>query len=218
MPVILIPAVVEGAVVGGAWAYRAYQVYRAARAAQAVLSAARALEEMEAAQAAAKPEDKTEEKTESQVKADATTSADCKNCNEDKDCAEVRDKLKKAVYRIKDKDGAAQRGLAERLCHWIFGKDANDGGHKTQMENILNEVKKLKEALEGKREYKNKKQQKNTLKNCEFPADLKEDLNDLSKAAQEIVDGKNIIRLPRDGFSADCTANALRMVMGALGK
>lgn len=227
MPVIAVPIAV-GVANAGVWAYRAYQVYRAARAAQAVLSAARALEEMEAAQAAAKPDDKAEEKTESQAKADATTSADCKNCNEDPDCQTARDKLKDALQGTKGED-ANNRGLAERLCHWLHGTDEGQrASHIPAIQQSAARVQKAMDWLTGKgdrpygkkegatlsKEAKNKK-----LKDCSVPADLKKDTDDLLKYAKEVADGKTSVSpVPMANFAAECTKAAFSMVMKAFGK
>lgn len=228
MPLIALPVVAEGVVVGGAWAYRAYQVYRAARAAQAVLAAGKALEEMEAAQAAAKPDGKAEEKTDSQAKADAATSADCKNCSEDPDCQTARDKLKDALYGTKGED-AKNRGLAERICHWLHGtSDAERASHMTAVKDGINRVQNAFNWLTGagkrpvsKAENATMKgsDKKKMLKDCDVPADLKDDTLDLLDEAKKITEGKtSLTPMPRADFAAACTQNALGLIKKALGK
>lgn len=228
MPVIAIPVVIEGIAVGGAWAYRAYQAYRAARLAAAAARAAQALEEMEAAQSAAKPDDKAEEKTPAQTKADAAASADCKNCNEDPDCQTARDKVKEALYGTKG-EGAQNRGLAERLCHWLHGtSDAQNSAHKQAVEQAADRVNKAMKWLAeggdrpvGKKEGATltKKEKNKKLKDCYVPKDLAQDADDLLKEANAIANDKPTLpRMPRADFAAACTQDALGLVKKALGK
>jgi len=123
MAVMVIPIAV-GIGRAGVWGYRAYQAYRAARAAQAVIAAGQALDEIEASQSAAKPDDKSDEKTDAQAKADAAASADCKNCNEDPRCDKPKKSLNSHLgsdsIRAAPKSGA--KNFFQLVCEQMHGK------------------------------------------------------------------------------------------------
>lgn len=156
MAVIVIPIAI-GAAQAGVWAYRAYQVYRAARLAAAAARAAQALEELEAAQSAAKPDDKAGEKTDSQVKAGAAASADCKDCNEDPRCDRPKKSLNSHLgsdsVRSAPKSGG--KNFFQLVCeqmHGQYGPGSFEHGHhadilKTKQKQIrdrMDEVEKWK--------------------------------------------------------------------------
>lgn len=227
MAVMVIPIAI-GIGRAGVWGYRAYQAYRAARAAQAVIAAGQALDEIEASQSASKPDDKAEEKTAAQAKADAATSSDCKNCNEDPDCQTARDKLREALHGTKGED-AQNRGLTERLCHWLHGtSDAQNAAHKNAVAEAANRVTKALNWLNGKGERPfgkkegatlSKKEKTKMLKDCDVPKDLAQDAEDLLKEADAIANGNPTLpRLPRSDFAAACTQDALGLVKKVLGK
>lgn len=213
MPVIAIPVVVEGVVVGGAWAYRAYQVYRAARLAAAAAKAAQALEELEAAQSTAKPDDKAEEKTAAQAKADAAASADCKNCNEDPNCEKWRQEIKKALYEAKQPSGAGGdgsgggKGLAQMLCEWMHGTKAGGGEHTESVDGALNRIEKNLGKLANKKQFR-----------CADSPELEKEVKQYKDAMGSEEKRASIPHLPRADFKKFCYEQALALAQKFLGK
>ena len=218
-----LPVIGEGLAAAGAWVYRAYRAYR-------VYQAATTLEAIATAQQQAAQNEKENEdaKTASQAKADETVSSECKNCNEDPDCETARDKVKEALYGTKGQD-AQNRGLAERLCHWLRGPDeALRTSHLKAVQEAASRVEKASNWLsgDGKRPYGAKegarltKAEKNKmLKNCNYPQDLKEDVKDMLDCAERIESGKSPIKpSPSANFASECTAAALSIVKKSLGK
>ena len=139
-----LPVIGEGLAAAGAWVYRAYRAYR-------VYQAATTLEAIATAQQQAAQNEKENEdaKTASQAKADETVSSECKNCNEDPDCETARDKVKEALYGTKGQD-AQNRGLAERLCHWLRGPDeALRTSHLKAVQEAASRVEKASNWLSG---------------------------------------------------------------------
>jgi hypothetical protein len=219
---VAIDVALEGLAAAAAWALRAYRIYRAAQAAEEAIAKA---------QEAAKDKEEAEEKakTDAQAKADATTSADCKNCNEDPDCQTARDKLKEAVYGIKGDTTDTNRGLAERLCHWLHGPDeALRESHLQALKDAAKRVEKAREWLKGtgdrpygKKEGAtlSKKQKASKPQNCAQPTDLMKDAQDLEDMARDVAKGNSTIQpLPRADFAAACAKDALGLVNKAFGK
>lgn len=220
--VIGVEITLEGLAAAGAWAYRAYRAYRVASAAEAVLTQA---------QEAAKADDDAKKKaqTEAQAKADEAASSNCKNCNEDPDCQTARDKLKDALYGIKGVTSETGRGLAERLCHWLHGSDEKlRASHLDAVSQAADRVSNARKWLQGKgdrpvskseRSTLNKKQKNSKPQNCNQPADLIKDAEELEKMAKEVADGKSSIQpLPRADFAAACAQDAFGLVKKVLGK
>lgn len=224
MPVVVaapaVPWAIETAVAAGAWAVRAYRAYRAAKLAQAIVNA-----EQEAQQDAAAGEGA---RTDAQAKSDAAAASECKDCNEDPDCETARNKLREALYGVKDEAAGTACGLAERICHWLHGPDdAQREAHIPAIEQSLSRAGKVEEWLrgtktrpyggvEGARLTKAQKEKK--LKNCNYPSDLQEDAEMLKSFAKAIKDRKPPIDpIPRSDFAAACTKGALDLVRNSLG-
>lgn len=220
MAVIAIP-IAEAVIAAGTWAYRAYRLYQAAKALEAIAQAQDAGKAVEEA--------KEKAQTAAQAKADAAASADCKNCNEDPDCQTARDKLRDALYGTKGDAPDMNRGLAERLCHWLHGSDeALRASHLEALEQAAKRVEKAREWLTGtatrphgkkegarlSKEAKNKK-----LKNCNQPQGMMEDAKELEKWAGEILkENSPISPIPRADFAAACTKDALGLVKNVFGR
>jgi hypothetical protein len=212
MAVIVIPIAI-GAAQAGVWAYRAYQVYRAARLAAAAANAAQALEELEAAQSAAKPDDKAGEKTDSQVKAGAAPSADCKDCNEDPNCDKWRQEIKKALYAVKQPKGAGGdgsgggKGLAQMLCEWMHGTKAGGGDHSQSVDDALQRIDKNLEKLADKRKQFR----------CADSPELKKEAEKYKDALGQ-GNRDSIPHLPRADFKTFCYEQALALAQKFLGR
>lgn len=223
---IAIPVIVIGVEELMAAAAAAWRVYRIVKTVKIVAQAAQSVE---AAQQAADAMAAEKARTDAQAKTDAAASSNCKNCNEDPDCQTARDKLKDALYGIKGVTSETGRGLAERLCHWLHGSDeALRASHLGAVSQAADRVSNAREWLQGKGDRPVSKSERSTLtkkekaskpQNCNQPADLVKDAEELEKMAKKVADGKSSIQpLPRADFAAACAKDAFGLVKKVLGK
>lgn len=123
--------------------------------------------------------------------------------------------------------------MAERLCHYLFGDNpALNESHQQAVRDGLKQVEKLVAVLSGKAapefskdelaRMKKKEKEKlpeKRLNNCVFPEDLQEDIDDLTKFAKEVAEGKaSISPMPRKDFLIPCTKSAAKVVLDVLRK
>lgn len=224
MPVVIaapaVPWAIETAVAAGVWAVRAYRAYRAAKLAQAIANA-----EQEAQQDAAAGEGA---RTDAQAKSDAAASSECKDCNEDPDCETARNKLREALYGVKDEAAGTARGLAERICHWLHGtSDVERGVHMQALNDSLKRVEKARAWLQGTGDRPvgktegarlTKEQKRKRLKNCSIPKDLADDMKMLEDFGVAISQNRSPIDpMPRPDFAAACSKAAFDMIRNTLG-
>ena len=196
-----IPAILEGLGTALVWGWRAYRIYRAAQTIESVLTASQEADD------AAKAKEK--EKTAAQTKADAAASADCKNCNEEPECETWRNNIKKALYEAKKPKGlggtgGGGKGLAQRLCEWVYGTVAGGAAHDTSVDQELTRID------------KNLKKLRNSKNRCTGVDELEKEAQEYTQHMSK-MERANLPHLPRADFQKFCYDQAVAMAEKVFG-